>query len=128
MKRNFHGIAKKYRLKLIILFGSLVSGNIHRESDADIAIVPEKALSLQNELSLRNELFRVFRRAVDLVDLKRASPLLLGQIAKSGKLLYGHKREFIAFRIYAMKRYIDFEPYFRLREKTIHHAILNLHA
>ncbi|WP_172856451.1 hypothetical protein [Thermoanaerobacterium sp. RBIITD] len=39
--------------------------------------------------------------------LKKANPLLLYQIAKYGKLLYGSLRHFDEFKYYASLRYAD---------------------
>lgn len=128
MKQKIKKIAEKYDLSLIILFGSVAKGFAHEESDVDVAILEKKSLSLHKELDLRADLYKLFRRDVDLVFIRRASPLVLGQISKYGKLLYGTKFQFTEFRIYGMKQYIDFEPYFTLREKLISRNIARLHA
>lgn len=71
-------IAKKYGLKLVVLFGSHVTGKLHTESDVDIAVLPERPLSFQNEMRLRADLVAVFDR-VDVTNLGTAAkqPLLM---------------------------------------------------
>lgn len=121
-------IARRYALQLVILFGSSVARKTHAESDVDIALLTLRPLSLHKELALRREFFVLFHREIDLVFLKRASPLLLGQIVRHGKLLAGDRKIFENFRRYAMKQYIDFQPYFRLREQTIRHTLTHSYA
>lgn len=121
-KEKISAIAKKYGIELMVVFGSVAKRSTRQESDIDIAI-KGKRLHLSAELRLRAELFKVFKREIDLVFLEHASPLLLGQIARSGKLVYGKKKDFTAFKVHAMKKYFDFEPYFKLRENLLHRTI-----
>lgn len=123
MKSVIANIASKYGLKMVVLFGSVAKNRANQNSDIDIAILPFKTLVLKKELELRYELQYFFKKDVDLVFLQDAGALLLGQIAKEGKLLFGKKKDFDAFRIYAMKSYLDFEPYFQLQEKANHYRL-----
>ncbi|HDK81390.1 MAG TPA: nucleotidyltransferase domain-containing protein, partial [Nitrospirae bacterium] len=45
-KPEVRKIAEKYRLPLVLLFGSQVSGRTHPQSDVDIAFLSEKRMSL----------------------------------------------------------------------------------
>ena len=128
MASKFKKIAQKFNLKLIILFGSLAKNIANTYSDADIAVLQKKKLSLKNELLLRKEFFNIFKKEIDLVFLQSLGPLMLGQIAKDGKLLYGDEKEFKNFKIYAAKTRIDFEPYFKLQEKLIKKQLLKKYA
>lgn len=123
MQKKLAAIAKKYSLKLIILFGSADENRQHKKSDIDVAVVLSKPIFLRKELDLRSELFKIFKKEIDLVQIQHAGPLLLGQIAKKGKLLYGNKKDFSALRIYAQKCFLDFEPYFKLREQIINRKL-----
>ena len=117
MKIVLDDLAKKYDLKVVIVFGSVANNRAKKDSDIDLAILSSSKLTLRKELELRYQLQNLFKREVDLVFLRDAGPLLLGQIAKEGKLLFGKKRDFDSIRISAMKSYLDFEPYFKLQEK-----------
>lgn len=114
-------IAEKYRLSLVLLFGSQASGKTHKQSDIDIAVLSEKELSLRE----MGELTLVFVQAlktndIDLVDLKTAPPLLLKQVAANAVLLYESKPlVFSTFRVYALKRYMEARPLFKLREEAL---------
>lgn len=119
MKRELKKIAIKYGLKLLVVFGSQATDRVHKDSDFDFAFLRDKKLTLNQELRLRHDLFKLYKREIDLVDLKEASPLLLGEIAKKAECVFGSRREFSQFKVYAMKRFLDFEPYFKLREKVL---------
>jgi len=125
MEKEIKEIAKKYKIDLIVLFGSLAKGNERSESDADIGISRNKSFELEEDLQLRQDLQQIFKREIDIVEIKRASPLLLGEIAKNSRLLYGKKDKFTEMKILAMKKYIDFKPYFKLREELIRKYIKN---
>ena len=91
-------------LRLVLLFGSAVSGKMHKKSDIDLAFLFDKPVDM---LTLTNRVIRLLHtNNVDVVDLKRASPLLKFSAVKSGMLLYereaGMFHEFysLAFRIY----------------------------
>lgn len=116
-------IARKYGLKMVVLFGSVAKNRANQNSDIDIAILSFEPFFLKKELELRYELQSLFEKEVDLVFLQDAGALLLGQIAREGKLLFGKKKDFDAFRIYAMKSYLDFKPYFQLQEKANHYRL-----
>ncbi|MBI4975486.1 nucleotidyltransferase domain-containing protein [Candidatus Peregrinibacteria bacterium] len=118
MKSVIEHVAQKYGLEMVILFGSVAKNRANKNSDVDMVVLSHSKLVLKKELELRHELQNLFQKEVDLVFLQDAGPLLLGQIAKDGRLIFGTKKKFDDFRIYAMKSYLDFEPYFRLQEKV----------
>ena len=73
-------------LQLVLLFGSVASGKIHRHSDIDLAFLHETP---QDGLELTNRVVRLLRTdKVDVVDLRLASPLLKMSVVRTGRLLY----------------------------------------
>lgn len=97
-------IFKDEGLKLVLLFGSAVLGKIHKQSDIDLAFLFDKPVDI---LSLTNRVIRLLHADnVDVVDLRRAGPLLKFSVVKNGRLLYerqpGMFNEFysLAFRMY----------------------------
>lgn len=95
-------------LRLIVLFGSAVSGKMHKKSDIDLAFLFDKPVDI---LALTNRVIRLLHTDnIDVVDLRRASPLLKFSAVKSGMLLYerepGMFNEFysLAFRMYVDTR------------------------
>jgi uncharacterized protein len=120
-------IAKKYRIKMILVFGSFANGKTHKESDLDIGISIMKKLTLDQDLSLIRELSVVFGQEVDLAVINHANPLLLHQIAMNSILIYGAKSAFDAFKLYAFHRYNDYAPFFKL-EAELNKKIIKQYA
>lgn len=119
-------ISKKYRIKLLILFGSRARKEHRLTSDRDIAFLSAEPLNFKTRLKLMGDLETHFRDTIDLVDLRDANPLLLGCIAKDAQKLYGRRDLFFQELVNAQKQYLDFEPYFKLEEKTIRSQIRTL--
>lgn len=112
-------LAQHPEVRLAILFGSMVSGDGHYDSDIDLAIDAGQPLEVKVKMSLMAEIAESTGRPVDLIDLQIVGEPLLGQILKHGKRLKGQDG------IYAelIKRHLfdeaDFMPYYRgiLRER-----------
>jgi len=91
-------------LRLVVLFGSVATGAVHPRSDIDLAFLYDRPVDI---LALTNEVSKLLQvDAVDIVDLKRASPLLKFSAVKYGKPVHerspGVLNEFhsLAFRMY----------------------------
>lgn len=93
-------------VQLVMLFGSATSGALHAESDLDLAIQGRRPLDL---VEVTNQVMRLLRTdRVDVVDLRRASPLLMMEIARGGRLLYERAPGlYVAFCSLAHWRYVD---------------------
>lgn len=92
---------------LIVLFGSTVKGNIHRESDIDIAFLSNhKNLDQYEIFMIAQELAAKLNRDVDLIDLDQASTVFQAQIVQSGKPIYcADEQKKAEFEIKALKMY-----------------------
>ncbi|OGN28225.1 MAG: hypothetical protein A2758_03125 [Candidatus Zambryskibacteria bacterium RIFCSPHIGHO2_01_FULL_49_18] len=111
--------------KLVILFGSQVSGHTHLNSDYDVAILAKEHLTLD----LKNELCDALAKRlstsphlVDIVDIRAASPLLKRVIA-DGKLLIGSEDEFLKFKLSAWREYIDTAKFRMFRSRSLKESI-----
>lgn len=105
-------IARRDSLRLIVLFGSQVSGRTHPNSDVDVAVWSERTLSAAQRTRLWVDLSSLFQTDIDLTLLNRAEPLLLNQVATKGRLLYESKREaWLDFKGYAFRYYQDSQKY-----------------
>jgi len=127
-KKLLKKIAQKYSLELILLFGSRILGQIHRESDFDVAYLSRKDLDLEDEAELIIELSPIFQSEnIDLVNLKRASPLLFYAITKDCQVLFEKKSSvFSALRTYAFKKYIETKPLYEEKFKRLQQRIKTL--
>lgn len=105
-------------LQIVLLFGSVAQGRIHKESDIDLAFLfegPVDILALTNRVTQRLGCDRI-----DVVDLRRASPLLKFSAARDGRLLYESSPGlFNAFCSLAFRMYSDTKKLRDAREKTV---------
>jgi predicted nucleotidyltransferase len=93
-------------LQMVILFGSQAAGEARHESDLDLALLGDHPLDL---ISFTTETIRLLKESrVDLVDLRRASPLLKMEVVRKGLLLYERSPgTYLDFCSLAIRRYID---------------------
>lgn len=114
-------IAEKHGIRLLLQFGSSVTGEMHPQSDVDFAVRLERMPeSLLTEGALAADLQTlVAGRDVDVAVINRADPLLLKQIAAHAVLVYGSSRDFAAFKLYAFKRYQDHRPYLEMERQYV---------
>ena len=115
-------IARKYKLELILLFGSQVNGRVHPDSDVDIAVLPKgnKDFSMEKYSSLSSDLANFFSgKEIDLTFINRANPLLLKKISDNAMLVFGARKIFVEFRLKAFKSFQDYLPYFKLEEHGV---------
>ena len=116
---NLEDLIKKYSIRLLIQFGSTVSGRTHNESDVDIAYLSVRNLDLREEGQLIIDIADVFKFPVDKIELlkiKHASPLLLKEIFLNNIALYAENNTiFSQYKIYSIRL---FEESKRIFENT----------
>jgi predicted nucleotidyltransferase len=114
-----------YGIRLLLQFGSSVTGTLHPHSDLDLAVLLERPeLTLDRRAALHHELQRLFpEREVDLVVLNHADPLLLKQVTDHCRLLYGSAAELQRLALHAFKRYQDYRPYLDLERRFVARAL-----
>jgi predicted nucleotidyltransferase len=109
-------LATKYKLSLILLFGSHVYGDVNTESDMDIAIYGKKVLSEADKIDLTYEFSKIFHKdKIDVVDIKTSPPLLKKEIFKDYKILYQRNRTLV--------RQLELVSLFEFRESEILYQI-----
>lgn len=122
MNNGFAEIAKKYHLKLIVLFGSQASGRTRPISDVDVLVAPTRALSYEEEDDLRDELAKAFGvsdEKLDLVSSYRAGGLLLTEALEKGKLLFGSQDTMNIERVRAARKFRDEAHFRKLRHEFL---------
>lgn len=87
--KGIEEIAKQYGLKLVVLFGSRARGDATQKSDYDIGLYGNRVLTEEEMVALQNEFSSLLKTdAIDLVDIKRASPLLKVKVFEAFEVLY----------------------------------------
>ncbi|MFQ5661823.1 MAG: nucleotidyltransferase domain-containing protein [Candidatus Paceibacteria bacterium] len=123
-KEKIEQIAQKYSLELVLLFGSQITGKTHKESDYDIGYLSKKNLDIGDEGNLIIDLLPIVEkrdeRIINLVNIKKASPLLLYAITTQAQVLYEKSSiSFAKLRAYGFKKYIEMKPMYKERERRI---------
>lgn len=105
--------------QLLALFGSVVKGRHGARSDVDLAVRCDGPADLDAVyLAIAP---RLGTDRLDLIDLRRAGPLLAFEVARTGRLLF--EREpgtFRQFQALASRRYCDTEKLRRAQRRAIH--------
>lgn len=117
--RSLEELAARYGIRLILRFGSTVSGAMHPQSDVDLAVLfQDGTLSFHKLAEIHHGLQECFpEHDVDLSVINRADPLFLKKIMERCAMLYGSHRDLHQLRIYAFKRYQDHRRYLELERR-----------
>ncbi|MGQ9647616.1 MAG: type VII toxin-antitoxin system MntA family adenylyltransferase antitoxin [Thermodesulfobacteriota bacterium] len=123
IKERLAPLFKDKELQLASVFGSAVSGELKKQrSDIDLAFLFDKPVDI---LALTNRVIRLLHfDDVDVIDLRRASPLLRFSSVKNGKLIYerspGLFHEFFSL---TFRRYVDTKKLRDAQTKLIRHFL-----
>lgn len=80
----------------------------------------KKNYLLKKKIQLASKFIEVFGEKVDVTNLRKASPLLLKEVAENACVLYQEKKdEFNRFQLYALQRYAEAKPIFEMHRKAI---------
>lgn len=126
---EFKKLAKKFNLRLLILFGSYAKGNYKKESDIDIAFLSEKEFTSLKYIKLHEELMNIFNyEKIDLIDLKKSKKLHVKKnIYLTGVLLYEKlEGDFSTQRWNAWVDFQNFKRYYELQSKINEQKIKEL--
>lgn len=108
VQKAIQPLLERWGIELLVLFGSSASQARTRPEDLDLALLGPEPLDL---VALTNEATQLLgTQAVDLVDLRRAPPLLAMEIVRSGTVVFEHEPgTFARFASLAARRYADTE-------------------
>ena len=72
LRKNLPELKKKYPLQSLGIFGSVARSEENGDSDVDILYeaLPDKFLNLDNYISLKNDLRKLIKQQIDLVNKK----------------------------------------------------------
>ena len=118
---NIRRIARDHGVRLVLLFGSAVTGKTHPGSDLDIAVMfADSEAARAGVFDLMAEVQDVFPdREVDLALINGADPLFLKKILENCELLFGEPRTLAELKMYAFRRYIDHKRYLKMEGEYI---------
>jgi len=117
-------IGRKYKLKLVVIYGSYAKGENRKASDLDIAVLGEKELEFKTILDLYSEFSNIFKdKEIDIKSLHRVDPFFRYQVMRDSILIYGNRLEYHNFKAYAFRAYMDSKDLLQiekiLSQKTI---------
>jgi hypothetical protein len=81
-------ILKKYGVSRASLFGSVVRGDTHKNSDVDILVEVPKETTLFDMIDIKSDLEEILKKKVDLVEYKGIKPALRHNILSSQLQFY----------------------------------------
>ncbi len=98
-------------LVLALVFGSVAQGRQRAESDLDIAVAANRALTATEKMDIIAALAERTGRPIDLIDLKMVAEPLLGQILRHGRRLFGSDKAYGQLISRHLFEQADFMPY-----------------
>lgn len=110
---GFRRLADRHGIRLMVRFGSTVTGSAHASSDVDFGVVfAEPTPALSQVAALQADLQALTPgRAVDLAVLNHADPLFLKQVTDACELVVGSEADLAALKLRAFHRFEDYRPY-----------------
>jgi|CXWL01.1.fsa_nt_gi predicted nucleotidyltransferase len=112
---DFEAIAERHGARLLLQFGSTVTGREHAASDVDVAVLFARSPKPGEVSNLVADLAPAFPgREVDLGVLNRADPLFLSKVMACPRLLAGSPRALAELRLLAFRRYQDHRRFLAL--------------
>lgn len=118
IKARLAPLFKEEALQIVLLFGSQTSGLVHPESDIDLGFFYDEPVDL---LDLTNKVTQLLHKdRVDVIDLRRANPLLCYSAARQGNLLFERSPGlFNRFYSLSFRRYVDTKKLRDARQRAI---------
>ena len=98
-------------LVLALVFGSVAQGRQRADSDLDIAVAANRALTATEKMDIIAALAERTGRPIDLIDLKMVAEPLLGQIVRHGRRLFGSDKAYGQLISRHLFEQADFMPY-----------------
>lgn len=113
-------------VRLVVLHGSRARGQAHGDSDWDLGVLSDRALTAHDKLRLMDDLgleLEVAPERIDILDLSTDAPLINYRVAMEGRLLRGHTSDWEFFRLRAWKAYLNNQKMFELRTKWLERVL-----
>lgn len=129
-KQDLKLLAKVFKnypdIQAVYLFGSVVSGNIHQESDIDLAIIADTKKLRKRKLAILTDLAREGFSNVDLVFIGNEDIVLQYEAIRQNIVVYetpSFDRGSTYSRI--VRQYLDFYPYLTVQRQAYKKRIMD---
>ena len=123
---HLDAVARRHGIRLLVAFGSRVSGRPHAASDLDLAVLLDTP-GQDDPLGLLSDLQAVFPDCdVDVLWLHRADPLIGWHALRAPRLLYGDPADLARRQAYAWRRMVEYQPFFALEAEAVRRGIARL--
>ena len=116
-------ICKKNQIKMMLLYGSQVTGNNNSDSDVDLGLLlKDDSYNFEN---ITKDLMEVFKdRSIDIVILNHGDPVLKFEIISNYKILFCEEDElFLEFYMNTVKQYNDVKKFRALEDRYLENFI-----
>ena len=119
-------VARRHSIRLLVAFGSQVTGRTHSASDLDLAVLLDTPRR-DDPLRLMADLQPVFPQyEVDVVWLHRADQLIAWYALREARLLFGASPDLARYQAYAWRRFVEYAPFFELEAQAVRRGIERL--
>ena len=120
IKEASQGIGERHGLRLVVLYGSVAKGKAKEGSDVDLAVLGQSVLEFKEIIEIIDEFTAALQiNEIYVNSLHRADPLFRQQVMGAGVLLYGDELDFIKFKTFAFRDYVESKSLFDLKEKMV---------
>ena len=120
-------VAKRWKLRYVILYGSHARGYAKDFSDVDLAVKVGRELSFAERGALYSDLERCIKGRLDLSFLDDWNPVLAWEVLTKGKVIYAKDiNEVIDDKVKAVIEVCDLEPLLRLSYEENKRALARL--
>lgn len=119
LTKDYEKLMQLIGADIIFLFGSVLSNSFREDSDIDIGIYFESIRYDKN--SVCDTIIDFFRtERIDVAFLNEASPLLLYQVVKKGKLMaYKSYTKMVEFQLRCLKKYWETSKFRKMKERVL---------
>lgn len=119
LTKDYEKLMQLIGADIIFLFGSVLSDSFREDSDIDIGIYFESIRYDKN--SVCDTIIDFFRtERIDVAFLNEASPLLLYQVVKKGKLMaYKSYTKMVEFQLRCLKKYWETSKFRKMKEHVL---------
>ena len=114
-------------IQAVYLFGSQLTGEVHQESDLDLAVYPATEQCTKQKLNILADIVQAGYDNVDLIFIDEKSDLVLAFEAVHQNQIIYQADDFERGAVYSniIRKYLDFLPFLTIQRKAYKERILH---